>query len=357
MEKKKRGRPPKKKEDLKEIPVESVGVKPEKKEDDIKEDNILTGISDFAKKELNISVFTLDQKKKYDFLTTGLMSLDDIIGGGYPSGKIIEIYGPEGCGKSSLWQWCMVQNSNKDTELKTFVLDAENSIDKKYLLSMGLKNIQNIRYSTVNSIRKGFSLLRVASRHGCKLIVLDSIAVLSPITIIEDHLSMEEEKELLEKQRIGHHAQLVSEELRSLMGVISEMNSTFLIINQLRTKFIKSFISTVTTTGGWALKFYSHIRMNMEVLENTKDYLIIKVDTEKNKIHIPFRQTRIKLLLGKGFDTNFDKVQYLFQNNIIEYVDKGRYLYKGKKYFWKDLEDMSGELEESCLTLMETKKK
>jgi len=230
-----------------------------------------------------------------DAIPTGSISLDLALGiGGVPRGRIIEIFGPESAGKTSL-ALHIIAESQKRKGIGAFI-DAEHALDPEYAKKIGV-NLEELLISQPNSGEQALQIVEtLAKSKRVDVIVIDSVAALAPKAEIEGEMG---------EQQIGLQARLMSHALRKLSAVVSDSNTCVIFLNQIRMKIGVFFGNPETTPGGLALKFYSSVRVELRRLAQIKqgDKIIgnrIKARIVKNKVAAPFRSTELDIFYNEG---------------------------------------------------------
>ncbi|OGY87662.1 MAG: recombinase RecA [Candidatus Kerfeldbacteria bacterium RIFOXYA2_FULL_38_24] len=249
---------------------------------------------------------------KVEAISTGVLSLDLALGvGGVPYGRIVEIYGPESSGKTTLSQH-IVAEIQKKGGTAAFV-DAEHALDPEYAKKIGI-NVDELLISQPDTGEQALEIVETLVRsNAVDVIVIDSVAALTPKAEIEGEMG---------DSHMGLHARLMSQALRKLAGIISKTNCVVIFINQTRMKIGVVFGNPETTTGGMALKFYSSVRIEVRRAAQIKkgDRVIgnrVKVKVVKNKVAAPFRTTEFDIMYNEGISIAGDLLDTGIQFEVI----------------------------------------
>lgn len=261
-------------------------------------------------------------------ISTGLKSLDYIMDGGYPVGRIIEIFGGAETGKSTLLYESIV--SVCKSKIKTLFVDGERAYNPTYIRSLGLPP-KSLYVVKPHHGEQAFQAMNGAIKNlGIKFIGLDSVTGLIPEQQYIDNT----------KNPIGMQARLLSNEVKILVETLDENDAICVVINQTRTHF-KGVMVWEDTTGGNALKFYSSIRIGLSPVKVTPDSRYTKVLVRKNKTGAPLRETVIRVLYGQGIDKDYDLFQWGILTGAVKHKPKGNdkawYEYNGKLHRWKTI--------------------
>ena len=248
-----------------------------------------------------------------DAISSGSIAIDFALGvGGYPKGRIVEIYGPESSGKTTLALHAIAEVQKKGG--KAAFIDAENAIDPMYAKALGV-NIEELILSQPDSGEQALEITEMLIKSGAiDLIVIDSVAALVPQAELDGEMS---------DSHMGLQARLMSKAMRKLAGVMNRSDCTAIFINQLREKIGVMFGNPETTTGGKALKFYASIRVDVrksEAIKSGTDIIGNKVNVKivKNKVAPPFKVATVDILYGKGISRIGELIELAVEREIIQ---------------------------------------
>jgi recombination protein RecA len=272
-------------------------------------------------------------------ISTGAVSLDYALGiGGVPRGRVIEIFGPESSGKTTL-ALQVIAEAQKVGGMAAFV-DAEHALDAQYARKLGV-DLDNLLVSQPDNGEQALEIVEVLVRSGAvDVIVVDSVAALVPRAEIEGEMG---------EAQMGLQARLMSQALRKLTGIVSKSKTCLIFINQLREKIGVMFGNPETTTGGRALKFYSSVRIDIRRIGAIKDGDVVvggrtRVKIVKNKVAPPFREAEFDVMYGEGISREGDLLDLAVDRKIVEksgtwFAFSGERLGQGRenvKQFLKD---------------------
>lgn len=284
-------------------------------------------ISQIEKKFGKGSVMRLGDRTAVDVdvIPSGSLTLDKALGiGGYPKGRIIEIYGPESSGKTTLTLHAIAQAQKQGG--KAAFIDAEHAIDPVYAKNLGV-DIDELILSQPDSGEQALEIAEMLVRSGViNLIVIDSVAALVPQVELDGEMG---------DAAVGLQARLMSKALRKLSGVMNKTNCTVIFINQLREKIGVMYGNPETTTGGRALKFYSSVRVEIRRSEQIKQNGEIvgnkaNIKVVKNKVAPPFKTTQVDIIYGKGISRDGEILDLAVEGDIVE-KSGAWYAYNGEK--------------------------
>lgn len=260
-----------------------------------------------------------------DVIPSGSLALDIALGiGGYPKGRIIEIYGPESSGKTTLTLHAIAEAQKKGG--RAAFIDAEHAIDPVYAKALGV-NIDDLILSQPDSGEQGLEIAETLVRSGAiDLVVVDSVAALVPQVELDGEMS---------DSQMGLQARLMSKALRKLSGIMNKTDCTIIFINQLREKIGVMFGNPETTTGGRALKFYSSVRIEIRRSEAIKQGSEIignktNIKVVKNKVAPPFKVAAVDIIYGQGISKDGEVLDLAVEQDLIE-KSGAWYAYNGEK--------------------------
>jgi recombination protein RecA len=293
-----------------------------------------------------------DERAPVEVIPTGSIALDVALGiGGLPRGRIIEIYGPESSGKTTLTLHA-IANVQRAGGIAAFI-DAEHALDPEYARKLGV-DIDALLVSQPDTGEQALEIADMLVRSGSiDLIVIDSVAALVPRAEIEGEMG---------DSHVGLQARLMSQALRKLTGGLSQTNTSMIFINQLREKIGVFFGSPETTAGGKALKFYASVRLDIRRIETLKDGTDAvgnrtRVKVVKNKMAPPFKQAEFDILYGTGISREGSLIDYGVDHGIVKksgawYTYEAEQLGQGKensRNFLIENPDIAAEIEQKLL--------
>jgi recombination protein RecA len=282
-------------------------------------------------------------------ISTGSISIDYALGiGGVPRGRVIEIFGPESSGKTTL-ALQVIAEAQRGGGMAAFV-DAEHALDAQYAQKLGVE-LDNLLVSQPDNGEQALEIVEVLIRSGSiDVVVVDSVAALVPKAEIEGEMG---------EAQMGLQARLMSQALRKLTGVVSKSKTTLIFINQLREKIGVMFGNPETTTGGRALKFYASVRIDIRRIASIKDGDQViggrtRVKVVKNKVAPPFREAEFDVMYGEGISREGDLLDLAVEKRIVEksgawFAYGGERLGQGRenaKQFLKENPDVRRVIEE-----------
>jgi len=260
-----------------------------------------------------------------DAISSGSISIDYALGiGGYPKGRIVEIYGPESSGKTTLALHAIAEVQKRGG--KAAFIDAENAIDPIYAQALGV-NIENLVLSQPDSGEQALEITELLIKSGAiDLIVIDSVAALVPQAELDGEMS---------DAHVGLQARLMSKAMRKLAGVMNRSECTAIFINQLREKIGIMFGNPETTSGGRALKFYASIRIDVrksEAIKNGTDIVGNKINVKivKNKVAPPFKVATVDIIYGHGISRIGELIDLAVDREVIQ-KSGAWFSYEGEK--------------------------
>ncbi|HEX6936979.1 MAG TPA: recombinase RecA [Actinomycetes bacterium] len=289
-----------------------------------------------------------DVRAPIEVIPTGSIALDIALGiGGLPRGRVVEVYGPESSGKTTVALHA-IANAQRAGGIAAFI-DAEHALDPDYAKKLGV-DTDALLVSQPDTGEQALEIADMLIRSGAlDIIVIDSVAALVPRAEIEGEMG---------DSHVGLQARLMSQALRKITGALSSSKTTAIFINQLREKIGVMFGSPETTSGGKALKFYASVRLDVRRIETLKDGQEavgnrVRVKVVKNKVSPPFRQAEMDLLFGQGISREGGLIDLGVEHGLIRkagawYTYEGDQLGQGKenaRQFLKDNVDLADEIE------------
>jgi recombination protein RecA len=272
-----------------------------------------------------------EERAPIESISTGSIALDAALGiGGLPRGRIVEIYGPESSGKTTVALHA-IANAQKDGGVAAFI-DAEHALDPNYAQALGV-NIDDLLVSQPDTGEQALEIADMLIRSGSvDVVVIDSVAALTPKAEIEGEMG---------DSHVGLQARLMSQALRKLTGALHNTKTTAIFINQLREKIGVFFGSPEITSGGKALKFYASVRLDIRRIETLKDGQDsvgnrARVKVVKNKLAAPFRQAEFDIMFGQGISREGSLIDLAVEQEIVKksgawYTYEGEQLGQGKE--------------------------
>jgi recombination protein RecA len=294
-----------------------------------------------------------EERAPVEVIPTGSIALDVALGiGGLPRGRIVEVYGPESSGKTTVTLHA-IANAQANGGIAAFI-DAEHALDPEYAKALGV-DIDALLVSQPDTGEQALEIADMLIRSGAiDLIVIDSVAALVPKAEIEGEMG---------DAHVGLQARLMSQALRKLTGALSNTNTTMIFINQLREKIGVFFGSPETTAGGKALKFYASVRLDIRRIETLKDGTEsvgnrTRVKVVKNKMAAPFKQAEFDIIYGVGISREGSLIDFGVEQDIVKksgawYTYEGEQLGQGKensRKFLIDNPEISNEIEKKIKT-------
>jgi len=281
-------------------------------------------------------------------ISTGAISFDAALGvGGFPRGRVVEIFGPESSGKTTI-ALQVVAEAQKSGGMAAFV-DAEHALDPGYAKKLGV-DVDNLLVSQPDYGEQALEIAEALVRSGAiDVLVVDSVAALVPKAELDGEMG---------DSHVGLQARLMSQALRKLTGIVAKSRTCLIFINQIREKIGVMFGNPETTTGGRALKFYSSVRIDIRRIAAIKEGEIVtgsrtRVKVVKNKVAAPFREAEFDILYGEGISREGDLLDLAVNNNIVEksgswFSYKGERIGQGRenaRQFLRDNKDTLAKLE------------
>ena len=281
-------------------------------------------------------------------ISTGAISFDAALGvGGFPRGRVVEVFGPESSGKTTITLQ-VIAEAQKTGGMAAFV-DAEHALDPAYAKKLGV-DVDNLLVSQPDSGEQALEITEALVRsNAIDVLVVDSVAALVPKAELDGEMG---------DSHMGLQARLMSQALRKLTGTVSKSRTCLIFINQIREKIGVMFGNPETTTGGRALKFYSSVRVDIRRIAAIKDGDLVtgsrtRVKVVKNKVAAPFREAEFDILYGEGISREGDLLDLAVNSNILEksgswFSYKGERIGQGRenaRQFLKDNKDTMGKLD------------
>jgi recombination protein RecA len=289
-------------------------------------------------------------------ISTGSISVDYALGcGGFPRGRIAEIYGPESSGKTTIALQAIAE-AQKNGGMAAFV-DVEHALDPIYAGKLGV-DVDNLLVSQPDYAEQALEITStLIQSNAVDIVVVDSVAALVPKAELEGEMG---------DSFVGVHARLMSQAMRKLTGAVAKSNTCLIFINQIREKIGVMFGSPETTTGGRALKFYSSVRLDIRRIAAIKDGETVtgnrtKIKVVKNKVAPPFREAEFDIMYGEGISREGDLVDLGVAHNVVEksgswYSYKGERIGQGRdnaKVFLRENPDFFGRIDRELRTALQ----
>lgn len=257
---------------------------------------------------------TSENRPKIDRISCGVISIDDVLGGGFPVGRISEVYGNQSAGKSTICLQAVIEAQQMG--LECVYIDAEHALDIDYISSMGV-DIDRLCISQPSHGEQALGITEAICKTGqFGLIVIDSVAALVPLKELEGEWS---------DANMGLHARLMGQAMRRLVGQAAKSDTTIIFINQIRTNLAVMYGNKNVTTGGNALKFWASIRLELTAVskkheDNDKNVLgyDVNIVCRKNRTAPPLKKTTVPLIYGIGFDARRDAVNIAIKKGTIK---------------------------------------
>ena len=319
-----------------------------------KEKALQTALTQIEKQFGKGAVMRLGENKhmNVDHISTGSLTLDIALGiGGLPRGRIVEIYGPESSGKTTLSLHCIAEGQKNNGNVA--FIDVEHALDPTYAAALGV-DVDSLLVSQPDTGEDALEIAEALIRSGAiDVIVIDSVAALVPKAEIEGEMG---------DSHVGLHARLMSQALRKLAGAINKSNCVAIFINQLREKVGVVYGNPEVTTGGRALKFYSSVRIDIrkqEVLKQNGEMIgaHIKAKVVKNKLAPPFREAEFDIMYGKGISRTGELLDLAVKADVVQkagawFSYDGKRLGQGRdnvKELLENDKDLSKEIEDKLM--------